>query len=220
MRSRFDSSRFDSSLVGLQRALRFVLLAMALLALAACSDDPTGSAGDIVNVQVSAAAPTVEKGDSVLLSAAPKRADGTTRTDVSISWFSTDTSIARGIDAAVTGGARVINMSLGGSAPDTTLLSAMSRAVNSGVVLVISAGNDGDKPEGVDADPFAAIPAGKYPKNVIVAGSVGYQGSGVDQLSSFSNKAGVAADNYLAALGSGVRTIGKDGQYSSAASIT
>ena len=95
MRSRFDSSRFDSSLVGLQWALRFLLLAMALMALAACSDDPTGNGGDIVTVQVSAAAPQVEAGDSVLLSASPKRADGTTRTDVTISWFSTDTSVAR-----------------------------------------------------------------------------------------------------------------------------
>jgi hypothetical protein len=95
MRSRFDSSRFDSSLVGLQWALRFLLLAMVLMALAACSDDPTGNGADIVNVQVSAAEPLVEAGDSVLLSAAPKRADGTTRTDVTVSWFSTDTSIAR-----------------------------------------------------------------------------------------------------------------------------
>lgn len=95
MRSRFDSSRFDSSLVGLQWALRLLLLAMALLALAACSDDPTGNGSDIVNVQVAAAASQVEAGDSVLLSASPKRADGTTRTDVTVSWFSTDTSIAR-----------------------------------------------------------------------------------------------------------------------------
>jgi len=31
MRSRFDSSRFDSSLVGLQWALRLILLAMVLM---------------------------------------------------------------------------------------------------------------------------------------------------------------------------------------------
>jgi hypothetical protein len=94
MRSRFDSSRFDSSLVGLQWALRFVLLAMALLALAACSDDPTG-ASDIAAVTVSAAAQTVERGDSVLMSAVPRRANGTARTDVPVSWLSTDTTVAR-----------------------------------------------------------------------------------------------------------------------------
>ncbi len=95
MRSRFDSSRFDSSLVGLQWALRFVLLAMVLLAMAACSDDPTGNGGVVVSVQVTAAEPTVELGDSVLLSAAPKRADGSVRSDLAVSWFSTDTSVAR-----------------------------------------------------------------------------------------------------------------------------
>ena len=122
-----------------------------------------------------------------------------------------DTNIARGIDAAVAGGARVINMSLGGSGPNASLLASMNRAVNSGVVLVISAGNEGDTPEGVEADAFAAIPAGRFPGNVIVAGSVGTSGTALDQLSVFSNKAGAAAPNYLAALGSGVRTIGKDG---------
>jgi hypothetical protein len=95
MRSRFDSSRFDSSLVGLQWALRFVLIAMLLLALAACSDDPTSNSNAVVAVQVTAAAPSVELGDSVLLSAAPKLSDGTVRTDLTVSWFSTDTSVAR-----------------------------------------------------------------------------------------------------------------------------
>jgi uncharacterized protein YjdB len=95
MRSRFDSNRFDTSLVGLQWALRFVLLAMALLSLAACSDDPTSNGRPIAFVQVTAAEPTVELGDSVLLSAAPKEADGTVRTDLTVSWFSTDTSVAR-----------------------------------------------------------------------------------------------------------------------------
>jgi subtilisin family serine protease len=126
-----------------------------------------------------------------------------------------DSNIARGIDAAVANGARVINLSLGGSSPGSTLLGAMTRAVNSGVVIVISAGNEGDKPEGVDPDAFAAVPANRFPAHVIVAGSVGTSSSGgtvaLDQLSSFSNRAGVAANNYLAALGAGVRTINKDG---------
>jgi hypothetical protein len=95
MRSRFDASRFDSSLVGLQWALRFVLLVMALLALAACSDDPTGNGRDIVAVQVTAATSQVASGDSLLLSARPRQADGRTRTDVAVSWFSTDTAVAR-----------------------------------------------------------------------------------------------------------------------------
>lgn len=95
MRSRFDASRFDSSLVGLQWALRLVLLLMALLALAACSDDPTGNGRDIVAVQVTGATSQVASGDSLLLSARPRQADGRTRTDVAVSWFSTDTAVAR-----------------------------------------------------------------------------------------------------------------------------
>jgi hypothetical protein len=65
-----------------------------LLALAACNDDPTGDRS-VAFVQVTAAAAQVEAGDSVLLSAAPRLSDGTVRTDVPISWFSTDTSVAR-----------------------------------------------------------------------------------------------------------------------------
>lgn len=95
MRSRFDSSRFDSSLVGLQWALRFVLLLMVLMALAACSDDPTDSGRAIVAVQVTAAGSQVEPGDSLILTARPRQADGRTRTDLPVSWLSTDTSIAK-----------------------------------------------------------------------------------------------------------------------------
>ncbi|HET9440293.1 MAG TPA: hypothetical protein VFO52_08980 [Longimicrobiales bacterium] len=94
MKSRFDASRFDASLVGLQWALRFVILAMAILALAACSVDPTGSNNAIGSVQVTAVTTTLEAGDSVVVSAAPRRADGTTRTDVEVNWLSTDTSVA------------------------------------------------------------------------------------------------------------------------------
>ncbi len=97
MRSRFDASRFDASLMGLQWALRLIIVAMAILALAACNDDggPTGNNNAIASVEVTAMATTVEAGDSVLLQAAPKRADGTTRTDVTVNWLSTDTSVAR-----------------------------------------------------------------------------------------------------------------------------
>ena len=124
-----------------------------------------------------------------------------------------DPSIARGIDAAVAAGARVINMSLGGSAPGTTLISALNRAVNAGVVIVISAGNDGKDPAlGTNADPFAAVPAARFPTNVIVAGSIGVRDASftlisTDELSDFSNRAGTSANNFLGALGSGVRTV-------------
>src|SRR5687767_2804502 len=94
MRSRFEASRFDASLQGLQWALRFLIVFMALLALAACSDDPTGDTRAVVNVQVTSAAPQVEAGDSVLLTATPRQADGRARTDVSVTWQSMNTEVA------------------------------------------------------------------------------------------------------------------------------
>jgi hypothetical protein len=125
-----------------------------------------------------------------------------------------DSNIARGVDAAVAAGARVINMSLGGSSPGSVLLSAIGRAVNAGVVIVISAGNDGRDPAlGDTADSFAAVPASRHPGHVIVAGSVGVYDAGsqttvgLNQISDFSNRAGSSASNYLAAIGAAVNTV-------------
>src|SRR6185369_6279494 len=124
--------------------------------------------------------------------------------------------IAAGIDAARLAGAKVINLSLGGSSPGSTLLAAMQRAVNAGIVIVISAGNDGDKPEGVNPDPFALSPAQNFPGMVIIAGSVGVDGAtgGVDvsQISVFSNRAGAGAQYYLMAQGYKDRAPDETGQ--------
>ena len=100
----------------------------------------------------------------------------------------------------------MINLSLGGSSPGTQLLSAMQRAVNAGIVIVISAGNDGTDPtKGSNSDPFALVPAQNFPGSVIIAGSVGAgDGSGgvnTSVISDFSNRAGTGAAYYLAALG-------------------
>jgi hypothetical protein len=129
-----------------------------------------------------------------------ERADevGSCATKDGCSFF--DDAIAAGIDAARLGGAKVINMSLGGSSPGATLLAAMQRAVNAGIVLVISAGNDST----ANPDPFALTPAQKFPGMVIIAGSVGVQtptGIDVSQISDFSDKAGTGANYYLMALG-------------------
>ena len=116
-----------------------------------------------------------------------------------------DSAISAGLDAARLAGARVINISLGGSAPGSSLMAAMNRAVTAGIVLVISAGNDGEKPEGINPDPFALIPAQNLGPNIIIAGSIGApNGSGgtdLNQISIFSNRAGTGAQWYLAALG-------------------
>ena len=117
-----------------------------------------------------------------------------------------DTAIAAGIDAARQAGARVINLSLGGSTPGGLLLNSMQRAVNAGIVLVISAGNDGtDATKGANSDPFALIPAQDFPGSVIIAGSVGVNdgSGGIDSstISTFSNRAGSGAAYTLMALG-------------------
>ena len=107
-----------------------------------------------------------------------------------------DTGIAAGIDAARLAGAKVINLSLGGSTPGTQLLAAMQRAVNAGIVLVIAAGNDST----TDPDPFALTPAEQFPGSVIIAGSLGAP-SGTNVISTFSDKAGSGAQYYLMAVG-------------------
>jgi hypothetical protein len=117
-----------------------------------------------------------------------------------------DNAIAAGIDDARLAGAKVINLSLGGSSPGNTLLAAMQRAVSAGVILVISAGNDGEDPtKGSNPDPFALSPALNFPGMVIIAGSVGIDAGGgsvdTSRISVFSNRAGSGAQYYLMAQG-------------------
>lgn len=116
----------------------------------------------------------------------------------------TDTAIAAGVDRAILAGARVINISLGGSTPTTVLRQAVQRAAAAGIVIVVSAGNDGD---GSDPDidpnqpnPFAQGLQTSASGLVIIAGSVTDQSA----ISGFSNRAGTFADSYLSALGSRV----------------
>jgi hypothetical protein len=85
-------------------------------------------------------------------------------------------------------------MSLGGSAPGGTLLAAMQRAVNAGIILVIAAGNDGT----ANPDPFALTPAQQFPGMVIIAGALD---TNTSQIASFSDKAGTGANYYLMAVG-------------------
>lgn len=127
-----------------------------------------------------------------------------------------DPAIAAGIDAARQAGAKVINLSLGGDPPNSAVLSAMNHAVNAGVVLVISAGNDGEEAKGANPDPFALIPAQQFAGRVIIAGSIGADngagGVDLDQISAFSNRAGTGANYYLTALGFRNRAPSTDGK--------
>jgi len=123
---------------------------------------------------------------------------GSCATDDGCEFF--DDAIAEGIDRARQAGARVINLSLGGSTPSNLLLGAMQRAVNAGIVLVIAAGNDST----ANPDPFALVPAQKFPGQVIIAGSIGAPfgaETNYDAISSFSDQAGTGRNFYLTALG-------------------
>jgi hypothetical protein len=115
-----------------------------------------------------------------------------------------DSALAAGIDAAVAAGAKVINLSLGGSNGSTVLRNAFARATAAGTVIVISAGNDGEAQ--VDPLPAAAL-AATGRGAVIVVGAVDENGAIAD----FSNRAGTAQENYISALGVRVRSFDQDG---------
>ncbi len=117
--------------------------------------------------------------------------------------FSTS-AIAAGFDAATNARARVINLSLGGSPSTPTLDTAIARATGTGIVVVISAGNDAM----AEVDPLArATLAAAAPGTVIVAGAVDAN----RVIADFSNRAGAAASSYLVTLGVGVRSFDNKG---------
>ncbi|MFN3457765.1 MAG: S8 family serine peptidase [Novosphingobium sp.] len=112
-----------------------------------------------------------------------------------------DENIAAGIDAAVTAGARVINLSLGGDPGNATLRAAVGRAATAGVVVIVSAGNEGQSTDPAidpaNPDPFAVSVLQAGSGNVIIVGSVNSSGLA----SGFSNKAGTSAASVLMAQG-------------------
>ncbi|MGC5795608.1 S8 family peptidase [Sphingomonas sp. NFX23] len=111
--------------------------------------------------------------------------------------FGTD-AITRGVDAARTAGAKVVNISLGGSEMPQSLKDAIGRATAAGLVVVIAAGNDGS----VNPDPFTNVAGEAQGRNqVIIAGSVGAS----DGISTFSDRAGTGAAHFLTAVGESVR---------------
>jgi hypothetical protein len=114
--------------------------------------------------------------------------------------FNTGT-LAVAIDYAVTNGAKVINLSLGGSAATAQMRAAIGRATAAGVIIVIAGGND-------EPDALAQIAGESISRGlVIIAGSHDATGT----LSSFSDKAGTFANYYLAALGDRVRSFDHTG---------
>ncbi len=105
--------------------------------------------------------------------------------------------LRKALDIARESGARIVNMSLGGDTIAPELLEAIGRATKAGMVIVVSAGNDGD----ISPNNFALEAArGAGNGNVIIAGAI----TSDRQLADFSNAGGAGAEHFLAALGAGV----------------
>ena len=116
-----------------------------------------------------------------------------------------DSAIAAGVDRAIDNRARVINISLGGAGgASATLRAAINRATQAGIIIVASAGNEGnDAVPAFDPNnpsPFAQALLANGNGLVIIAASVDDQGV----ISNFSNKAGVSQASVLSALGQGI----------------
>jgi len=123
-----------------------------------------------------------------------------------------ESAIAAGLDRAIGAGARVVNISLGGGdPPGATLRGAVQRATAAGIIVILSAGNEGDTTAGGNdpnnPEPFAQGMRDAGGGLVIIAGSVNENGVSSD----FSNRAGLYAGSYLAALGEDVCCTYKDG---------
>ncbi|HKT14184.1 MAG TPA: S8 family peptidase, partial [Allosphingosinicella sp.] len=115
-----------------------------------------------------------------------------------------DTAIARAVDIARNSGAKIINISLGGDGVGASVLAAIERATQAGIVIVVSAGNE----SAADPDSFALNISQQSGNGlVIIAGAM----ESSRALASFSNKAGSGAAYYLTALGADVRTFDQNG---------
>lgn len=113
--------------------------------------------------------------------------------------------IADALDHAVVNGAKVVNISLGGTPAPRDLRDAVSRATAAGTIIVISAGNGGaDAP-----DPLAATIADPAIGRGLVVIATALNDQSVR--ASFSNGALGFEDSTIAALGVGVRTLDASG---------
>ena len=109
-------------------------------------------------------------------------------------------AIARGIDAARLAGAKVINLSVGGSS-SAEIENAVRRAVEAEIVLVVGSGNSGPAPS-----EFAQHLAKLAPSNVIIVGALGSAASDsspitYDVQSKYSAPAANSKHTYVAAPG-------------------
>jgi hypothetical protein len=116
-----------------------------------------------------------------------------------------DNAIAAGLDVARRVGAKVVNISLGGAAPNNNLRTAIDRATSAGIIIVISAGNDG----GAQPDPLSQVANDAIAHGlVLIAGAT----TSSQTIASFSGRAGDYSAHFLTALGSGIRYIDSSGR--------
>ena len=123
----------------------------------------------------------------------------------------TNSAMARGLDRAVTAGAKIVNISLGGAPASSQLRTSIDRATAAGVIIVISAGNEFDTTPAtaVNPDPLAQIAIDPVSHGlVVIAGAT----DTTQTITNFSNRAGNSAAFYLTALGVRVRTIDQTGE--------
>lgn len=106
--------------------------------------------------------------------------------------------IAAGIDWAVARGADVISLSLGGPGADSYIPPALDRALASGVIVVVAAGNDGPNEGTIDYP-------GAYPQSLAVAA--------VDQNLQVARFSSRGKNVFVAAPGVNVRSTYPGGQY-------
>ncbi|HEY1066747.1 MAG TPA: S8 family serine peptidase, partial [Pirellulales bacterium] len=99
----------------------------------------------------------------------------------------TTSRIVLGVNFAVTNGAKVINLSVGGSSYDSAFSSAITNARDNGVIIVAAAGNDGTNN---DASGTPTYPCNYTQDNVICVAAL-TQGYG---LASFSNYGSTSVD--------------------------
>jgi serine protease len=78
-------------------------------------------------------------------------------------------AVSRGIRFAVEGGAKVINMSLGGPAPSNLMRDALQFAVDNGVFVAIAAGNSAQDPECPNCPEWPASYASEFDGVMAVA---------------------------------------------------
>jgi len=144
-------------------------------------------------------------------------AEGSCEVDGGDGCLFTDVTTAAAIDYARERGARIINLSLGRSSNladgSTLTFAAMRRATSAGVLLVVSAGNQGEDEDDPPASP-------NFPANFVndaqargLAVAVGSVGE-TAVISDFSARAGDEAQAfYLVAPGERIVTTFRDGQF-------